>query len=123
MKPIRPLFAAALVLILTVSAQAQPKVTEGVLTDPAGMSLYWFDGDVPGSGKSTCNGPCAANWPPLLAKADTAATGDYSIITRDDGQKQWAYKNRPLYRWINDKKPGETTGDGYRGGMWHLAMP
>jgi len=38
--------------------------------------------------------------------------GNYSIITRDDGSKQWAYKGRPLYNWKNDKKPGDITGDG-----------
>ena len=98
------------------------KTTDGVLTDGAGMSLYVFDRDVANSGKSVCNGPCATNWPPLLAKPGDKASGDYSIITRDDGKAQWAYKGKPLYLWINDKKPGDKTGDGVNN-VWHLAKP
>ena len=49
--------------------------------------------------------------------------GDYTIITRDDGSKQWAYKSRPLYIWKNDNKPGDITGDGFLNGAWHIAQP
>ena len=104
-------------------ADAQPKVVDDVLTDAAGMSLYWWDNDSPGSGKSVCNHACALSWPPMVAKDDESATGDYSIITRDDGKRQWVYKGRPLYLWVNDQKPGDRTGDGFRGGTWHLAKP
>ena len=53
--------------------------------------------------------------------ADRAA-GEYSIIGRDDGKRQWAYKGRPLYRWINDKAPGDRTGEGFKQ-IWHVARP
>ena len=96
------------------------KVMDGVLTNSAGMTLYTFYKDAVGSGKSTCNGPCATNWPPLLAAADAKSSGDYTIITRDDGAKQWAYKGRPLYLWIKDTKPGDRTGDGFNN-AWRLA--
>ena len=95
---------------------------EGVLTNPSGMTLYTFDKDAAGSGKSVCNGPCAANWPPLMAAADSKATGDYTIITRDDGGRQWAYKGKPLYLWVKDTKPGEKTGDGFIN-AWRVARP
>ena len=99
---------------------APTKVMDGVLTNSAGMTLYTFDKDTAGGGKSVCNGPCAANWPPLLAAADAKAQGDYSIITRDDGTKQWAYKGKPLYLWVKDSKPGDRTGDGFNN-AWRLA--
>jgi predicted lipoprotein with Yx(FWY)xxD motif len=99
---------------------APTKVTDGVLTNAAGMSLYTYDKDTAGGGKSTCNGPCATNWPPLLAAADAKAGGDYSIITRDDGARQWAYKGKPLYLWIKDAKPGDRSGDGFNN-AWRLA--
>ena len=102
---------------------AQPKVADGVITDERGMSLYWWNNDVPGSGKSVCTGPCALSWPPMLAKADAMPSGDFSLITRDDEAKQWAHKGRPLYLWVNDAKPGDRTGDGFRNGLWHLARP
>ena len=83
-------------------------MTDGVLTNTAGMTLYTFDKDA--GGKSACNGPCAANWPPLTAGADAKASGDWSIVTRDDGAKQWAYKGKPVYLWAKDQKPGDKTG-------------
>lgn len=105
------------------SAPAGPtKTTGGVLTNSAGMTLYIFDKDAAGSGKSVCNGPCAANWPPLMAAADAKPSGDYTLITRDDGGKQWAYKGKPLYLWIKDTKPGDKTGDGFNN-VWRVVRP
>jgi predicted lipoprotein with Yx(FWY)xxD motif len=98
------------------------KTMDGALADAKGMTLYTFDKDTAGNGKSVCNGPCATSWPPLAATATDKVTGDYTIVTRDDGAKQWAYKGKPLYLWINDKKPGDKTGDGV-GGVWKIAKP
>ena len=94
----------------------------GVLVGPNQMTLYVFDRDAAGSGKSQCNGPCATNWPPLMAPGGSRPIGHWSVVTRDDGASQWAYKGRPLYFWAKDKKPGETTGDGV-GNAWHTARP
>jgi predicted lipoprotein with Yx(FWY)xxD motif len=101
---------------------APVKAADGVLTGANGMTLYTFDKDAAGSGKSACNGPCTNNWPPLAADASAMATGEYTIITRDDGAKQWAYKGKPLYFWMKDKNPGDKTGDGFNG-VWHAAKP
>jgi predicted lipoprotein with Yx(FWY)xxD motif len=90
------------------------------LVDSKGMTLYSFDKD--SGGKSACNGPCAANWPPLAATSG-AAMGDWSMITRDDGSKQWAYKGKPLYVFAKDAKPGDTKGNGVLNGAWHIATP
>jgi predicted lipoprotein with Yx(FWY)xxD motif len=91
-----------------------------VLTDSAGMTLYTYDKDE--GGKSMCNGPCASNWPPLMADAGAQPTGEYTVITRDDGSKQWAYDGKPLYTWTKDAKPGDTTGNGVNN-VWHVAKP
>ena len=101
---------------------APAMIANGMLTGSNGMTLYTFDKDSAGSGKSVCNGPCAANWPPLPAMDGDAASGDYSIITRDDGKKQWAQKGKPLYYWVKDQKPGDTTGDGFNN-VWRIAKP
>ena len=103
-------------------AQVPVQTMGGVLTDSAGMTLYVFDKDTANSGKSVCNGPCAANWPALTASAGDVAQGDYTIIKRDDGKMQWAYMGRPLYRWSKDKKPGDMTGDGFIN-AWHVVKP
>ena len=103
-------------------AAAPVKVADGVLVGPNGMTLYTFDKDAAGSGKSTCNGPCATNWPPLMATASDTTSGDYTVITRDDGAKQWAVKGKPVYYWIKDTKPGDKTGDGVNK-VWQTAKP
>jgi predicted lipoprotein with Yx(FWY)xxD motif len=122
MKALRVIGAAALFCAagLVWAQQAPMKAADGTLTNAAGMTLYTFDKDAAGSGKSVCNGPCATNWPPLMAAADSKASGDYSIATRDDGAKQWAFKGKPLYLWAKDKKPGDKTGDGFNS-VWHTA--
>lgn len=114
------LFGASLFLAGSAFAAAPVKTADGVLTTQAGMTLYTFDQD--SAGKSACNGACATNWPPLMAQDGAQASGDYSLITRDDGSKQWAYKGKPLYQWAKDQKPGDKTGDGVKN-VWHAAKP
>jgi predicted lipoprotein with Yx(FWY)xxD motif len=122
---IRTGWRSALLLALVLAApaafaQAPVKAVGGVLTNPAGMTLYTFDRDEAGSGKSVCNGPCATNWPPLTAAADAKPAGGYTIVTRDDGTKQWAWKGKPLYLWTKDQKPGDMTGQGFNN-VWQVA--
>jgi predicted lipoprotein with Yx(FWY)xxD motif len=92
-----------------------------VLTDADGMTLYIFDKDTAGDGKSVCNGDCAVKWPPLMAAEDAQDEGDFTVVTRDDGSKMWAHEGMPLYYWYEDTEPGDTSGDGV-GGVWHLAV-
>lgn len=90
------------------------------LIDGKGMTLYVFDRD--NTGKSNCNGTCATIWLPLAAPADSKASGDWSIVGRDDGGKQWAHKGKPLYTFSKDAKPGDANGDGVNN-VWHIAAP
>ena len=121
-------FAIALPLVIglglgTGAAIAQTKVSNGMLTGPNGMTLYTFDKDAAGSGASACTGACEKNWPPLMANAsDKPSSADYSMVTRDGGKKQWAYKGKPLYFWAKDQKAGDMTGDGVNK-VWHVAKP
>jgi predicted lipoprotein with Yx(FWY)xxD motif len=128
---VRNLFIAALCLAFTGTAVAQTSPTtpsvvkiattgsSSILTGTNGMTLYSEDTDT--NGKSMCNGTCAQNWPPLTAAADAKPVGDFTVITRDDGTLQWAYKGKPLYFWKGDKQPGDTTGNGVAG-RWHTAQ-
>lgn len=119
--------AAALTFILASSAASAQMLKTAdtakgkTFVDAKGMTLYTFDKDA--GGKSACNGPCAQNWPPLMAAADAKPTADMAIVVRDDGSKMWAYKGKPLYTFKKDTKPGETTGDGFLNGAWHIAKP
>lgn len=115
------LIAASAALAQTAAPAKVADTSKGkALVDAKGMTLYTFDRDT--AGKSACNGQCAQNWPPLMAAANASASGDWSVVTRDDGSKQWAYKGKPLYLWVKDTKPGEVTGDGVNN-VWHVAMP
>jgi predicted lipoprotein with Yx(FWY)xxD motif len=98
------------------------------LTDAQGRSLYLFLADK--NGKSSCNGACAAAWPPLLTsgtpQAGSGATGGMlGTTTRDDGTKQVTYNNHPLYMYSLDKQPGNTNGQGVNafGALWWLVSP
>ena len=95
------------------------KLDNGALVAPSGMTLYSFDKDVANSGKSACNGPCAALWPPMMAAASDQPAGAYSIVVRDDGSRQWAYKGKPVYTYKPDQKAGDRTGDNFRE-VWHI---
>ena len=93
-----------------------------ILTGPTGMTVYTFANDKD-MGKSACNGPCATNWPPMMVQAgDPAPKEPLSIITRDDGSKQYAFKGKPLYYWKDDKKAGDTTGHKFRD-VWFVVVP
>ena len=122
----KALVGAALIVLTAGSAYAAPppKVAQTdkgpALVNARGMTLYTYDND--GGGKSTCYGKCAVNWPPLDASPGAVAPAGYSLVTRKDGSKQWAHKGQPLYNWIKDKKPGDTTGDGVAK-TWHVARP
>lgn len=94
------------------------------LAGPNGMTLYTFTKDE--ANKSNCAGQCAVNWP-ALAPVDPmpsvpGLTGTLGKITRDDGSSQVTYNGKPLYYWINDKNPGDVTGEGV-GGVWFVAKP
>jgi predicted lipoprotein with Yx(FWY)xxD motif len=106
-----------------LAAAAMPAsvhVMNGMLMDAKGMTLYTFDNDKT-PGKSACNGNCLNNWPALKASASDKDMGDWKVITRDDGTKQWAYKGKPLYYFAMDKAAGDKTGDGRGNGVWHIA--
>jgi predicted lipoprotein with Yx(FWY)xxD motif len=116
----RTAFALALVVPALAFAQTPAEISNGVLTNNRGMTLYTFDKDP--KGKSVCNDSCAKNWPPLAAPDIANASGAYTKVSRTDGSKQWAYKGKPLYLWAKDQKAGDRTGDGV-GGVWHIAQP
>jgi predicted lipoprotein with Yx(FWY)xxD motif len=104
---------------------ATPEVRDGTLVSSGTqLTLYKFDRDVLDSGKSVCNNTaastCATTWPPLRANTGDTATGEYTIITRDDGSLQWAASGKPLYYYFSDTKVGDQLGENV-GTVWHVA--
>ena len=74
------------------------------------MTLYTYDKDTPG--KSACIGECATTWPPFTADQKAVPVGDWSLVARDDGTRQWAFRDRPLYTYANDVKAKGTARAG-----------
>lgn len=95
------------------------------LVDERGMTLYLFTKDTPGV--TTCFEGCLVNWPPLLTTGEPLAgegvdDSDLGTITRPDGSVQVTYRDLPLYYFIGDQQPGDTTGQGV-GGVWFVVEP
>jgi predicted lipoprotein with Yx(FWY)xxD motif len=99
-----------------------------VLVDRQGRTLYLFERD---SGTmSACTDACAVNWPPLSVPGTPligsgAKPSDVATTARPDGINQLTYNGHPLYTFVNDKKPGDTNGEGLTafGGSWHALSP
>lgn len=94
-----------------------------VLVDSRGITLYDFVADR--KGKSVCYGACAALWPPLLTKGKPIAgpgvrASLLGTTRRRDGKLEVTYNGHPLYYFVTDRKPGQTTGQGVDqfGGPW-----
>jgi predicted lipoprotein with Yx(FWY)xxD motif len=99
-----------------------------ILVDSRGRTLYLFKKDT--GGKSRCSGSCAVNWPPLLATGRPAAgsgvkASKLGTTRRSDGKTQVVYNRHPLYRFVGDKKPGNTNGQGLNafGARWFVVSP
>ena len=129
MKKTTALFGFSLVLVFgllagctTVSGPVPATMNDGILVNAKGITLYVFDRDIAGSGKSVCNDDCAIKWPSMTPAATDKASGDFAIITRDDGKKQWSYKGKPLYTWPEDQEPGDKYGDNYDK-VWRVVTP
>ena len=99
-----------------------------ILVDEEGKTLYLFVADK--STSSTCYSSCATLWPPVLTTgAPAAGSGATASLlgttTRTDGKVEVTYAGHPLYYFIQDKKAGDTTGQGIDGfgGLWWVLSP
>jgi predicted lipoprotein with Yx(FWY)xxD motif len=94
-----------------------------VLATSTGRTIYWYSGDIKGSGKSTCTGTCLAAWPAVIgapvAAPGVQLAGQLGTITRPGGVVQATYNGYPLYIYAQDMAPGDTTGNGVTG-AWHV---
>jgi predicted lipoprotein with Yx(FWY)xxD motif len=110
-----------------VSATVTPKLGR-LIVDSNGMTLYDFQKD---SGTtSACYGACAKVWPPLLTKGapqagEGAAASRLGTTRRKDGALQVTYAGHPLYTYVQDTEPGDTTGNDTSsfGAQWYALLP
>ena len=115
-------------------AAAAAKVAVGnsglgnIVVNSAGRTLYLFEKD--SSGKSMCDGACAAYWPPLISSGkpiavEGAKASLVGTIKRADGSVQVTYAGHPLYLYAGDQQAGQTTGQGLTdfGAGWDALRP
>jgi predicted lipoprotein with Yx(FWY)xxD motif len=99
-----------------------------ILVDAKGITLYDFP---PDKGRiSVCYGACAALWPPLITHGKPVAGRGarpslLGTTERKDGKLQVTYGGHPLYYFVSDRKPGQTTGQGLNqfGAPWWVISP
>jgi predicted lipoprotein with Yx(FWY)xxD motif len=98
------------------------------LVDAKGRALYLWDADH--GSKSTCNGECATDWPPLTTTGTPKASGKaktslLGTTKRSDGSREVTYAGHPLYYYAGDTGPGQTTGQGSDGfgAPWWVVTP
>jgi predicted lipoprotein with Yx(FWY)xxD motif len=95
-------------------ASLGPSILGQVLTDAKGRTLYAFEKDVVGKAPA-CKDDCLRTWAPLGAPRLANAFGDWSVVVRDTGFRQWAYQGKPVYKYSGDVAPGEVAGNGIKG--------
>ena len=99
---------------------ASEMLVGGTNSSQPGLTLYVFDSDLGASG-STCNDGCATTWPPVVvADGEVDNIPGLSLITRDDGSSQAAFKGRPLYFYANDTAAGDTNGQAVDYAWWKV---
>ena len=95
----------------TVAGEANaPSLHATVLTNTKGLTLYTYEKDE--AGKSNCTGDCIKDWIPVHPIANAKPIHNWTIVSREDGSKQWAHNGKPLYLSIKDKEGGDVMGLG-----------
>lgn len=114
-------FGAHLALPDGVAVNRVPSAQGVALTDAHGMTLYTFDGNVRRDHQLCSPSGCDPEWQPVTASELASGIGDFSVVTRSDGSKQWAYRKEPLYRYRGDTLPGDAHGSGVDR-RWNIAL-
>jgi len=115
------IFLLAPLLVAACAASGPFTTRNGILASPNGHTLYMYAKDPPG--KSTCYGTCASRWPPYLVAQGAPTPEMYTVITRDDGTRQWSYNGQAVYFNATDYLPGDRKGGGVDGVWSVVRMP
>jgi hypothetical protein len=99
-----------------VALSQSPTGAWGYKSFPQLLPLYIFKGEP--AGRSLCDRDCTAVWPIVRAELNDKPAGFWTIVKRDDGRLQWAYKNSPVYTYFEDR-PNDARGVG-KSMDWYL---
>ncbi|GAB3794409.1 hypothetical protein GCM10028798_00990 [Humibacter antri] len=96
-----------------------------VVVDGKGLTVYVFDNDTAGSGKSSCTGACLGLWPPVTtgsaSPSASGVTGKLGTIVAANGKHQVTLNGSPLYTYSGDRAKGDVTGQGVQGIWWAVS--
>jgi len=102
--------AAGMVLRAGIDVREIDDAGGTVLVDSSGLTVYASNREAAHEAPCAGSGGCRAHWRPLQAGGIAVAAGDFSVISRDDGIAQWAYRGKPLYTFDGDTKPLDVNG-------------
>lgn len=104
-------------VVKTMRNQALGKT---ILVNRKGLTLYSLS--VERNGRFICTTAfCLSLWKPLVVPRGTKPTGirGLSVVKRPDGRRQVTYRGAPLYRFVQDTRPGQVKGNGFKDvGVW-----
>lgn len=128
-----PALIGLLALVPAAEAAAPPVVVTTsslgkILVNGRGLTVYMFAGD--SKDMSTCAGPCAANWPPVIVKSTSVTkapgvTAKLGTTKRSDGTLQLTVNGWPVYTFMLDTAKGDLAGQGVKafGAKWWVLSP
>jgi predicted lipoprotein with Yx(FWY)xxD motif len=118
---VRTFIAIVALLAASEASAAPPHLSDGMLVDEHGMTLYAYAGK--GTPDATaCEGACELNFPSAIADQQDTPNGSLTLVNTQTGERQWAYKGHPLYHGRMDKKAGDHQADGLNS-VWYPVRP
>lgn len=79
-------------------------------------SIYASDADEPNKSNCTTDS-CLQRWQPVLASETAQPQGEWSVVQRSPGVRQWAFRKQPLYTHARDTRMMSYDGSDEPG--WH----
>jgi predicted lipoprotein with Yx(FWY)xxD motif len=79
-----------------------------MVVNETGYSVYISDHDTPNL--SNCIGDCARTWIPVNAPSTARPQGEWTIIDRAAGVRQWAFREKPVYTFLEDTNRASFSG-------------
>jgi predicted lipoprotein with Yx(FWY)xxD motif len=125
-----PVLALALVVAaaaptpqVVVETAHNDRLDRTIVVNRRGLSLYSLSAET--NGRFICtDAACLSLWKPLTIARGKRPAGVRSLgtVRRPNGKLQVTYRGRPLYRFVEDRRPGQIGGEGFRDvGVWRVA--
>jgi len=88
-----------------ISVREVPDAAGLALVDTQNHTLYVYEGAT-----DDCGNKCGGDWKPYKAPLIVQPFGDFGVVDRKDGIRQWTYKGKGLYTFGGDLAPNFANG-------------